>query len=300
MMSLSMAGTGTEPAKEAPTSPVVLPKRSDISATNPVLPPPDYESHVLEEIGLRAVFSYINPSMLYGRHLGLKGSLEKLLKKGDPKARELLEIVSALQEEVIAKKLLRADAVYRYFPVMGDGNDLVIYDPADPDKEIERFHFERMNREPYLCIADFARPLGSGAKDNMAVFVTTAGKGVRELAEKYKANGEYLKSHALQALALESAEAAAEWLHLELRKKWGMVDDPALGKNDIFQAKYQGIRVSFGYPACPNLADQEKLWRLIEPERHIGVKLTEGMMMDPEASVSALAFHHPDGQYFSV
>lgn len=299
MVKRAMDGTAA-PDKKEETPAAALPRRSGLASTNPVLPPPDYETHVLKEIDLRAVFSFINPLMLYGRHLGLKGSLEKLLKKGDPKARELQKIVTALQEEVIAKKLLRAEAVYRYFPAMGDGDDLIIYDPADQAREIERFKFERMKKEPYLCISDFARPLGSGEKDNIAIFVTTAGKGVRELAEKYKADGEYLKSHALQALALESAEAAAEWLHKELRLKWGIVDDPALSMNDVFQAKYQGIRVSFGYPACPNLADQEKLWRLLDPERQIGVKLTEGMMMDPEASVSALAFHHPEGQYFSV
>jgi len=110
--------------------------------------------------------------------------------------------------------------------------------------------------------------------------------------------GEYVRSHTLQALAIESAEGFAEKLHRDLRTAWGFPDAPGLSMIDRFKAKYQGIRVSFGYPACPDLADQEKLFRLLEPEE-IGVRLTEGHMMDPEASVSALVFHHSQAEYFN-
>jgi 5-methyltetrahydrofolate--homocysteine methyltransferase len=103
----------------------------------------------------------------------------------------------------------------------------------------------------------------------------------------------------LQALALELAEATAEYLHKRIRTSWDIVDDESLTIKQIFNAEYQGIRVSFGYPACPELADQEKLFKLLRPEQ-IGIQLTEGDMMDPEASVSALVFHHPEGKYFDV
>jgi 5-methyltetrahydrofolate--homocysteine methyltransferase len=129
--------------------------------------------------------------------------------------------------------------------------------------------------------------------------VTTAGAGIRELAEEAKQKGEYLRSHALQALALETAEAAAEWLHARLRNVWGFPDPPETTMRDRFRAHYRGKRYSFGYPACPELADQAILWELLRPEE-IGVGLTEGFMMDPEASVSALAFQHPDAIYFGV
>ncbi len=92
----------------------------------------------------------------------------------------------------------------------------------------------------------------------------------------------------------------AELVHQRLRALWGFADPPGLSKKDLFQGRYQGIRVSFGYPACPNLEDQATLWRLLEPNRHIGVELTDGFMMEPEASVSALVFHHPDARYFSA
>ena len=129
--------------------------------------------------------------------------------------------------------------------------------------------------------------------------MVTAGAGVRERAEEWKRAGEFFKSHAIQALALETAEATAEWLHRRIREDWGFPDPPSLTMHDRFTSKYRGKRYSFGYPACPHLEDQRGIWKLLRPEE-IGVQLTEGMMMDPEASVSALVFQHPDCAYFSV
>ena len=131
------------------------------------------------------------------------------------------------------------------------------------------------------------------------MFAVTCGSGVRERAESLKQRGEYLTSHALQALAIESAEALAEMLHARLRTLWGFPDPADVGVADLLKGRYRGIRVSFGYPACPNLADQTTLWRLLHPEQ-IGVTLTDGFMMDPEASVSALVFHHPSAKYFKA
>jgi 5-methyltetrahydrofolate--homocysteine methyltransferase len=122
---------------------------------------------------------------------------------------------------------------------------------------------------------------------------------VRQRAEELKAAGEYLLCHALQALAVETAEAAAEWLHRKLREKWGFPDPPETTMVDRFQARYRGKRYSFGYPACPELADQATLFHLLDG-RKIGVELTEGFMMDPEASVSALVLHHPQARYFAA
>ena len=129
---------------------------------------------------------------------------------------------------------------------------------------------------------------------------TTIGPGVRALADEWKNAGEYLRSHILQILALEGAEAFAELLHEKIRAMWGIGDAPGTTIEDLFKVRYRGIRVSFGYPACPRLEDQDLLFRLLEPEKHIGVALTEEHMMEPEASVSALVFHHPDARYFAV
>jgi 5-methyltetrahydrofolate--homocysteine methyltransferase len=127
----------------------------------------------------------------------------------------------------------------------------------------------------------------------------TAGEGIRARSEKAKNEGYYFLSHGLQALAIETAEACAEWLHRRIREDWGFPDPPELTMAQRFTSRYRGKRYSFGYPACPNLEDQAGIWKLLHPEE-IGVQLTEGFMMDPEASVSALVFHHPDCTYFSV
>jgi 5-methyltetrahydrofolate--homocysteine methyltransferase len=133
------------------------------------------------------------------------------------------------------------------------------------------------------------------------MFVTTIGTGIRALAEEWKNQGDYLRSHILQVLALEGAEAFAELLHLKIRQMWGIGDPPGLTMKDLAQAHYHGKRFSFGYPACPRLEDQEQLFRLLDAEKNaLGVQLTEGFMMDPESSVSAVVFHHPEAKYFSL
>jgi 5-methyltetrahydrofolate--homocysteine methyltransferase len=175
----------------------------------------------------------------------------------------------------------------------------VIYDPADRTTVLERFTFPRQPGDRYLCLADYVRPVEAGEMDSVAFFVVTCGLGVRELANAYKTAGAYVRSHAMQALAIELAEAYAEKLHQDLRAGWGFPDPPEMTMRERFQAKYRGIRVSFGYPACPSLEDQAKLFALLRPEG-IGVQLTEGFMMDPEASVSALVFHHPEAEYFNA
>jgi 5-methyltetrahydrofolate--homocysteine methyltransferase len=142
--------------------------------------------------------------------------------------------------------------------------------------------------------------LSSGIPDYLGSFVTSVGPGVRALADEWNRNGDYLASHILQSLAIEGAEAFAELLHQRMRAMWGFADAPGTEALDLFKAKYHGKRYSFGYPACPRLEDQAGLWELLHPNQHIGVQLTEEFMMDPEGSVSALVFHHPDASYFNL
>ena len=138
-----------------------------------------------------------------------------------------------------------------------------------------------------------------GRRDHLALFVVTAGACIREKSEECKQAGEFFKAHAIQALAIETAEGCAEWLHRRIREDWGFPDPPTLTMHDRFTSRYRGKRYSFGYPACPNLDDQQGSGSFCEPD-DIGVDLTEGMMMEPEASVSALVFHHPDCAYFTA
>jgi 5-methyltetrahydrofolate--homocysteine methyltransferase len=264
---------------------------------------PDLVRHVERGLDLDEVWSYVNPAMLFGRHLGFRRFSEALA-AGDVKARELEAKIDAVKAECRAGAM-HARAVWQFFEAEGEGNRLHVFGADDRARPIATFTFPRQRKPEGVALPDLVLPPQRDAqgrivrRDHIAIFVTTAGEGIRELAEQAKAKGEYLRSYALQALALETAEAAAELVHAKLRAAWGFADPPELSRKDVFQARYRGKRYSFGYPACPDLDQQAVLFSLIRPEE-IGVTLTEGSMMEPEASVSALVFHHPDASYFSV
>ena len=274
------------------------PARSAVRRDHPLPPPPDFELHRIEEGPLADIFSLINPAMLYGRHLGLKGNVERLLADKDEKARKLYAAVETLKQDILEKRYFTARGVYRFYPCRSRGNDLLIHDPADPNRILETFTFPRQPAGERLCLSDYCRDVDSGEMDSVVFFIVTTGGGVRAWSQKWKEAGEYLRSHMLQAIAIESAEGFAEWLHQKIRKDWGFPDPPEQTIPDILKGRYRGVRVSFGYPACPNMTDQRKLFQLLKATENIGVELTEGDMMDPEASVSALIFHHPDAKYF--
>lgn len=284
----------TEKEQEEPIA-----QRSNTSHDHPVAKPQDLERHVLRNYKISHLAPYINMQMLLGRHLGLQGKVSRLLEEKDEKALALKDKVDSLLHEAKTNGIIEANAVYQFFPAQSDGNDVIIYDPNDVTKEIERFTFPRQQKEPYLCLADYLRPVSSGEMDYVGFLAVTTGKGIRDLAEKAKEEGDYLYSHLIQATALELAEGFAERIHQEMRDKWGFPDPVDMTMQDRFSAKYRGVRVSFGYPACPNLEDQAKLFKLIEPEK-IGIELTSEFMMEPEASVTAMVFSHPEGRYFNV
>jgi 5-methyltetrahydrofolate--homocysteine methyltransferase len=245
---------------------------------------------------LREIWSYINPFMLFGRHLGFRGDFMKQFLAREPKAVELYESMEEVKNE--AAEFMRVRAVWQFFEAESEDTALHLFAPGGKEP-IHTFRFPRQRVGDFLCLSDYVLPSRNGQRDHVALFVVSAGEGVRDRGEKAKNDGYYFKSHALQALAIESAEACAEWLHRRIREDWGFPDPPELTMAQRFTSRYRGKRYSFGYPACPNLEDQVGLWKLLRPEE-IGVQLTEGFMMDPEASVSALAFHHPDCSYFSV
>jgi len=245
---------------------------------------------------LREVWGYINPFMLFGRHMGFRGDFEKRLAERDPKAVELFEQMEEVKKE--AAEFMKVRAVWQFFEAEAQGDSLQLFRPGEKEA-LHTFRFPRQRQGDFLCLSDYVLPAKNGQRDHLALFVVTAGEGVRERSEGAKNEGYYFKSHGLQALAIESAEACAEWLHRRIREDWGFPDSPEMTMAQRFTSRYRGKRYSFGYPACPNLEDQAGIWKLLKPEE-IGVQLTEGFMMDPEASVSALVFHHPDCVYFST
>ncbi|MDN4070436.1 methionine synthase [Paenibacillus vini] len=292
----------TADANAAPAAP--LPKlsravRSNISTDAPVFIPPDLDRHVLRDYPINHIIPYINMQMLLGHHLGLRGSVDQLLAQGDDKAVQLKETVDTILQEAINKGIIRAQAMYRFFPAQSSGDDILIYDPNDTTKILKTFTFPRQRVEPFLCLADFLKSVDSGVMDYVGFLVVTAGQGIRELSDQWKESGDYLRSHALQSVALETAEALAERVHHIMRDIWGFPDPQEMTMKQRHGARYQGIRVSYGYPACPDLEYQQPLFELMQPE-DIGIHLTEGFMMEPEASVSAMVFAHPQAQYFNV
>lgn len=272
---------------------------STVSKDAPVYKPRDLEQHIIKDYSVAHIEPYINMQMLLGHHLGLKGKVGKLIEEKDEKALLLKETIDGLLREARKGDLIQPSALYQFFPAQSNGDTIIIYDPTDDTKVIETFTFPRQQKEPYLCLADYIRPVDSGEKDYVGFLSVTAGKNVRKHSEKYKAEGNFLLSHAIQALALETAEALAERVHQLMRDQWGIIDPTDLTIQDLFSAKYQGQRYSFGYPSCPEIEDQAKLFKLIRPEQ-IGIQLTEGFMMEPEASVTAIVFAHPEARYFNV
>ena len=254
---------------------------------------PSLDRVVQPQIPLEEVWAWLNPQMLYGKHLGLRGHVGRLAEAGDAKYRMLEEAVDAMKVEALAGGM-HVRGVHRFFPARAVGNRVRLFDPASGD-ELASFDFPRQARGDGLCLADF---VGTD-DDHLALFVVTAGEGIRARVGELREQGHYLESHVLGALAVETAEAAAEWLHARLRAEWGFEDPDGMTMADRFRCAYRGARYSFGYPACPDLEEQETLFRLLAPEE-IGVTLTEGWMMDPEASVSALVLHHPDARYFAA
>ncbi len=288
------------PVEEAPAQPVAVPsgeQRSPKVHTAIAIPAAPYTDRRARNIpNLAEVWSYINPFMLYGRHLGFKGNFEKLLADRDSKALELFHFVEDVK--VKAAKFMKVRAVWQFFEAERDKNSVRLFEPG-ASSPIETFHFGRQAKSDGLCLSDFILDPANGERDHLALFVVTAGQNVIEQSQEAKDRGDFLEAHALQALAIETAEATAEWLHRRLREEWGFPDPPNMTMQERFTSRYRGKRYSFGYPACPNLEDQAKLWRLLRPEE-IGVQLTEGFMMEPEASVSSLVFHHPDCVYFTA
>lgn len=270
--------------------------------------PSDFDRHVIKNQPLDLIWKYVNPLMLYGRHLGLSGKIVRQIEAGEiskvressagMKALEIYEEVKNVKQKY--REYFTTGSIYQFFKAKSEGNKVHIYTSTESNTILGSFDFPRQEIEDGLCLSDYLNHKDTDVLDSICMFSVTCGTNIRELAEDLKTKGNYLHSHIVQALALETAEAYAELLHQKLRAFWGFADGVDLTMMDKFRANYQGKRYSFGYPACPNLEDQKILFDTLQPTKDIGVALTEGFMMEPEASVSAIVFHHPQASYFSV
>lgn len=259
---------------------------------------PFYGSHVVDDIPLDDVFSFVNETALF------KGQWQ--FKQGRRPAEEYESLVrdtvrpiyEELKERSKREQLLQPRVVYGYFPAQSAGNDLIIYN-EDEKTERMRFTFPRQPQGKNLCLADFFASKESERIDVVAFHLVTMGSRASEYAQElFKADNyaEYLYFH---GLGVESAEALAELWHKRIREELGIAGDDAADVRKLFRQQYQGSRFSFGYPACPSLEDQAKLFELLDPAR-IGVELTEEFQLEPEQSTSAIIAHHPEAKYFSI
>ncbi len=276
--------------------PQSLERSSKVRVDIPVPAAPYLDRRLRDVPNLSEVWSYINPFMLYGKNLGFKGNFEKRFADRDEKALELYHNVEEVKKW--AATFFKVKAVWQFFEAERDGNAIHLFRPG-VSTPLTTFQFSRQPKADGLCLSDYVLNAQEGVRDHIAAFVVSVGGGFREYAEEAKQKGDYFNSVALLALATETAEATAEWLHRRIREDWGFPDSPAMTMQERWTSRYQGKRYSFGYGACPNMEDQVKLFQLLNPEE-IGVTLTEGFMMEPEASVSALVFHHPDAAYFTA
>ena len=290
----------------------VFAERSPVVSDAPNIPaPPFWGVRVKKDYDLREIFGYINETALFKNQWQLKtASQSDYVRLVDEKFRPILK---KLEDEVSVSGLFAPAVVYGYFPAQAEGNDVIVFQPPDPRpgrpcgdkweasaKEFLRFTFPRQKEGRRLSIADFFSPKASGKMDVIGLSLVTIGPKASLETQRLFEGGEYTKYLYLHGLSVETAEALAELHHKKMREELGIAGEDAPEIRDLFHQKYRGSRYSFGYPACPNLEDQTKIFALLKPEENVGVRLTSGFLLEPEQSTSAIVVHHPGAKYFVV
>lgn len=297
---IAMARQAQEPSggARAAGGPANVKRRSSLRSDVPIPTPPFWGSRVVNDISLENVFAYVNEvALIRGQWQVRKG------KMSEEQYRTYLENeirpdLEALKEKILRQKLLQPRAVYGYFRCNSVGDDLIIY-RDEGGAEWLRFTFPRQEGDRFLCLADYFAPVDSGRMDVAAFHLVTMGRVASEHSAALFAANNYRDYLYFHGLSVESAEALAEFWHKQVRIELGIAGRDAKEMKRLFAQGYQGSRYSFGYPACPNLEDQVKLFQLLDAER-IGVRLTEEFSLDPEQSTNAIIVHHPEARYFNV
>ncbi|HKR32468.1 MAG TPA: methionine synthase [Terriglobales bacterium] len=271
-------------------------QRSAVVTSAPNIPkPPFVGRRVRTKFDLNEIFEYVNDTALFKNQWQLKtASATDYARLVEEKYRPIKQ---KLQEEVIASRLLEPKAVYGFYPCNSQGNDVIVYDTFETLREIQRFTFPRQREGRKLSISDFFEPVGSGQVDVIGFSVVTVGSRASEETKRLFESGDYTRYLYLHGLSVETAEALAEYTHREIRRELGIGREDSPRITDLFHQKYRGSRYSFGYPACPNLEDQTKLFAILQPQE-IGVTLTDTFQIEPEQSTSAVIVHHPSAKYF--
>jgi 5-methyltetrahydrofolate--homocysteine methyltransferase len=272
--------------------------RSDVRTDVPIPQPPFFGSRVVQDIPIENVFDYVNETALFKGQWQFKQGRTSAEEYQALVAEKIRPVYEELKEHCERDGLLVPRVVYGYFPAQSAGNDLIVYD-TDATTERARFTFPRQPAGKRLCLTDYFASVDSGHMDVVAFDLVTVGRRASEYSQELFKRDSYADYLYFHGLSVESAEALAEYWHKHIRQELGIADQDAKNLNELFRQGYQGSRFSFGYPACPNLEDQVKLFELLDPSR-IDVELTEEFQLEPEQSTSAIVIHHPEARYFSI
>jgi 5-methyltetrahydrofolate--homocysteine methyltransferase len=278
---------------------VDIPVRSpSVAVDNEVFKPPFLGARVVKGISLDEIAAYINETALFRNQWQYRP--EKGESDTDFKDRIRPELRSLLGE-VRAADLLVPQVVYGFFPVNGDGDELVVFTDDTRTEEWGRFHYPRQRKDPFLCITDLFRPIASGEADYAAFMIVTMGERVSQRTAELFAADRYTDYLKLHGISVEMAEALAELWHRRIREEWGFAAEDGPSLAGLFRQQYRGGRYSWGYPACPDLEDNETVARLLGADR-IGIEVSEetGWQYQPEQTTSAIVCHHPAAKYFVV
>ncbi len=285
-------------AQAAPVAEAPVVRSSSVTPLDETPRPAFYGCRVRKDFDLDLIFSYINETALFKNQWQLKtASATDYVRLVEEKYRPILR---ELKQEIKEKNWFWPKLVYGFYPAQADGNDVVVYDPDEPGRERLRISFPRQREGRKLSIADYFHPKGSGRMDVIGFSVVTIGERASEETKNLFDAGDFTRYLYVHGLGVETAEALAEYAHKLIREELGIAGEDAPETRDLFHQKYRGSRYSFGYPACPNLEDQTKIFELLRPEENIGVRLTEGFHLEPEQSTNALIVHHPQAKYFVV
>jgi 5-methyltetrahydrofolate--homocysteine methyltransferase len=285
------------PERTPRPEPDSLPVRSpEVVTDNTVFHPPFIGSRVVRGIELDQVAEFVNETALFRNQWQFRP-------EGGESDADFKDRIRAYFRDQLAQAkaehLLVPQVVYGYFPANGDGDDLVIWADESHSDELARFSFPRQKVEPWLCIADFFRPMDSGELDYAAFHIVTMGEEVSRRTSELFATDKYADYLLLHGLGVEMAEALAEYWHQRIREEWGFVDQDGPTLHGLFRQQYRGGRYSWGYPACPDLADNLTVANLLDATR-IGIEVSEetGFQYQPEQTTSAIIAHHPRAKYF--
>jgi 5-methyltetrahydrofolate--homocysteine methyltransferase len=299
----ALGGRNLPPRSTAATAEVVeLPARSpEVETDNPVFVPPFLGDKLVKGVALDDIAAYINETALFRNQWQFRPetNAEGTVETDDEFKARIRPTLRALLADVKARDLLVPQVAYGYFPANGDGDDLVIWTDESRTTERMRFRYPRQRKAPFLCIADFFRPVDSGEVDYAAFHIVTMGARVSEETAQLFAANKYQDYLLLHGLGVEMAEALAEYWHHRIRTEWGFVDQDGPSLAGLFRQQYRGGRYSWGYPACPDLEDNAKVAELLGAER-LGIECNEetSWQYHPEQTTSAIICHHPKSKYF--